>query len=204
MAAWEKQRQWLEQERQRVLDRLEDSGDYGLDDPLRDELGELSTVDNHPADVASEVFERGKDIALRDLDQIRLQQVDRALQALAEGTYGTCQRCGQPIPVERLEANPVATFCVQCQRAAEAAEPFRDRPIEELFLYPGFGRTQTDGTESLAFDGEDAWQAVARHNQRQDSEFDYEGYGGADLDDNEGVLEAVERISNEEYRDQLP
>jgi RNA polymerase-binding transcription factor DksA len=40
--------------------------------------------------------------------------VDEALAALAAGTYGLCESCGAPIPVERLEAVPHARFCVAC------------------------------------------------------------------------------------------
>jgi len=39
-----------------------------------------------------------------------------ALRRMAEGTYGTCERCSMGIPVERLEILPQARFCVSCQR----------------------------------------------------------------------------------------
>ncbi|MCL6515398.1 TraR/DksA C4-type zinc finger protein [Alicyclobacillus sp.] len=204
MARWEAQRQRLARERQEVMKRLERSGEYGLDDPMNDELGELSGYDNHPADIGSELFERGKDLALRDLDHVRLQEIDRALQAMENGTYGTCARCGRSIPTERLEANPLATLCLDCKREDERQHPMRERPIEEVFLYPGFGRTFTDDTSNVVFDGEDAWEAVARYNQRPGYGRDYEGYGNVSLDDNEGVVEQTDRISNEEYESQLP
>lgn len=44
-----------------------------------------------------------------------LDQVGAALQRLAEGRYGRCERCDQPIPRERLEVLPHARFCVPCQ-----------------------------------------------------------------------------------------
>jgi len=47
--------------------------------------------------------------ARRDLDA-----VERAAQRLAEGTYGRCLRCGEPIPAERLEALPAAETCLAC------------------------------------------------------------------------------------------
>jgi RNA polymerase-binding transcription factor DksA len=40
----------------------------------------------------------------------------QALRRLAEGSYGTCERCAAAIPVERLEILPHARFCVPCQR----------------------------------------------------------------------------------------
>ena len=42
------------------------------------------------------------------------REVDRALEKLAEGTYGTCDGCGAEIPGERLEARPWTTLCVRC------------------------------------------------------------------------------------------
>jgi DnaK suppressor protein len=50
-------------------------------------------------------------------------QVQDALRARANGTYGICQECGQPIPAERLAARPEATLCVTCQRRLEGARP---------------------------------------------------------------------------------
>jgi DnaK suppressor protein len=47
----------------------------------------------------------------------KLQDVERALGKLEDGTYGTCDTCGGPIEPERLEAIPWATRCVACARA---------------------------------------------------------------------------------------
>jgi DnaK suppressor protein len=41
-----------------------------------------------------------------------LDEVRRARQAVADGTYGICEVCGEPIPEGRLEARPWATRCV--------------------------------------------------------------------------------------------
>jgi RNA polymerase-binding transcription factor len=47
-------------------------------------------------------------------------EVDRALERLSAGTYGTCETCGDPIPPERLEAIPWASTCVSCSGAPAA------------------------------------------------------------------------------------
>jgi DnaK suppressor protein len=44
----------------------------------------------------------------------QLAEVDRALEKLDDGTYGTCDRCGTDIPQGRLEVHPSATRCVAC------------------------------------------------------------------------------------------
>lgn len=47
-----------------------------------------------------------------------LAEAAEALRRMADGTYGTCQKCGIDIPAERLEAIPHARLCVKCQSAA--------------------------------------------------------------------------------------
>lgn len=202
---WSKQKAWLENARQEVKGRLERTGQYGLDDPMSDELGELSLYDNHPADIGSEMFERAKDVGLRDMDKLQLQAIDRALDAMDNGTYGTCQECGKAISEARLEAYPLATLCIDCKSDDERTHPDRSRPIEEEFIWPGFGRTDLDGTKNVGFDGEDSLQGVWRFNQRQDYNQDYDYIGQDDyMDDNEGIVDDVDMISNEQYREQLP
>jgi DnaK suppressor protein len=76
-------------------------------------------VGNHVADDATEVFTRERNLALRSNAEDLLAQVDAALDRLAEGSYGTCARCGQEIATERLEALPYAIYCISCQSQVE-------------------------------------------------------------------------------------
>jgi RNA polymerase-binding transcription factor DksA len=81
---------------------------------------ELSSQDeNHPADAATELQLREQDMALIDNARSLLQQVNRALEKLDEGSYGISDESGEPIPVERLEAIPYATRTVQEQEMVE-------------------------------------------------------------------------------------
>ena len=48
-----------------------------------------------------------------------LERVNRALERLNAGEYGTCVECGEPIGDARLEALPYATLCIQCAEEAE-------------------------------------------------------------------------------------
>lgn len=118
----DKARKLLDEERTRLeglSGRMEDPGV----DAQEDSLSELSTVDQHAADVGSETFERTKNLALHeDLDG-RLEDVARALDKLDSGTYGTCEACEKPIPDERLEAVPAARFCVEHQARQERTVP---------------------------------------------------------------------------------
>src|SRR5690349_3333627 len=53
----------------------------------------------------------------RDADELR--RIDTALVRLSDGSYGLCQDCGQRIPQARLEAEPTAIRCIQCQEMYE-------------------------------------------------------------------------------------
>ena len=71
------------------------------------------------AAAASQVFAQQRDLALRDRADHQLVLVNEALARLEAGTFGTCVRCGRPIPDERLEALPWAPRCIDCQRLAD-------------------------------------------------------------------------------------
>jgi DnaK suppressor protein len=71
------------------------------------------------AAAASQVFDQQRDLALRDRAEHHLALVDAAIARLDAGTYGACQRCGRPIPPERLEALPWAAYCIACQREVD-------------------------------------------------------------------------------------
>jgi len=80
---------------------------------------ELSTVDQHPAEQASETMERELDMGVLQSVDAELAEVDAALRRLEDGTYGRCELCGNPIGDERLEAKPAARYCVADQARAE-------------------------------------------------------------------------------------
>lgn len=142
------------------ITRLEETG---IGDTMADSVGELSVYDNHPADLGDELFERSKDVALRDNAHLLLEEVEEALTKIIDETYGLCSECGRPIALERLEALPWATQCVACQRLEEGQD-LASRPLEEEVLAPPFHRTFLDTAKfaNVGFDGEDALQAVMR------------------------------------------
>ncbi|GAA2065764.1 TraR/DksA family transcriptional regulator [Polymorphospora rubra] len=77
-----------------------------------------SAGDDH-ADTGTKTLEREQEISLVNSILERITQVERALERLDEGAYGWCERCGNPIPVERLAAFPSATLCVTCKQLEE-------------------------------------------------------------------------------------
>lgn len=126
---------------------------------FREELGELSTYDNHPADEGSALYEREKDIALNEHFHIEMDEITKALEAIDKGKYGTCEACGKDIPFERLNALPTTTFCVEHSPSQDTSH---NRPSEEEVLFPPYHISDRNREkESLIFDGEDAWQEVS-------------------------------------------
>lgn len=69
-------------------------------------LDELSMYDQHPGDIASELYEREKDAGIQENLELELQRVKRALERLDSGTYGQCEACGGAIEPKRLEVLP--------------------------------------------------------------------------------------------------
>ena len=88
---------------------------------LEEETGELvsSSWDDHLGDTATETHDREVDYGLEENADAVLGEIDAALKRIDDGTYGTCEVCGQPIAPERLEARPWATLCIDDQRRRE-------------------------------------------------------------------------------------
>lgn len=93
-------------------------------DELAAELGEISAVERDPhasvsfgkriGDGTTEAVERLNRVGTaRELGAM-LEDVDRALAKIEDGTYGICDRCGRLIPEARLEARPWSVLCVDC------------------------------------------------------------------------------------------
>lgn len=80
-------------------------------------------VKNHPAEDATELFTRQRNMAVEAQMQRELDQIEHALERIDAGTYGVCEECGKPIPAERLEARPAATMCIEHQRVHDEQTP---------------------------------------------------------------------------------
>jgi YteA family regulatory protein len=193
-------RKRLLEEQRRLEEELTESSRFNLKESLKDSVKELSAYDNHPADLGSETFEREKDLSLKlNLDEIH-QRIGEALGRMDTGQYGNCEDCGREIPLERLEALPYTTLCIECQQEEEAHHQNRKRPIEEEVLTPPFGRTFLDGTNNIVTDGEDIWQSVARYGTSETpsdlgGECDYEDMF-MDADEPQGFVEEIDEIAD--------
>jgi RNA polymerase-binding protein DksA len=92
----------------------ESAGD--LADLMRD-AGESAGSDQ--ADVGSATFERDQEMTIVNNARDMLQQSEHALERIADGTYGVCEVCGNPIGKNRLMVFPRATMCMTCKQREE-------------------------------------------------------------------------------------
>ncbi|MEA2465991.1 MAG: DnaK suppressor protein [Thermoleophilaceae bacterium] len=68
-------------------------------------------------DGTTEAVSRLTDVGVVDSLNATEERIERALEKIADGTYGVCDRCGKPIPPARLEAAPESVLCVACASA---------------------------------------------------------------------------------------
>lgn len=165
---------------------------------------ELSSYDNHPADMGSALFERGKDIALNEHSEKELEDINKALHAIEEGTYGICVVCGDDISYERLQALPTADRCME--HATDQDQPVEQdrRPIEESVFSPNINPNEKTDEEQTGYDSEDAWQEVSRYGT---SETPSDFYGDRNSyddmypnsDENVGFVEKVENYARADH-----
>jgi RNA polymerase-binding transcription factor DksA len=108
-------RERLERERERVTNLITGLRNEGLDEEESAQVGELTHYDQHPADQASETFEREKDLSILERLEDDLAEIEAALQRIDDGTYGVDEVTGEPIDPERLDAIPTARRNVNSQ-----------------------------------------------------------------------------------------
>lgn len=172
--------------------------DFGMELSYIDATGELSSYDNHPADMGTELFERGKDVALNEHAENELEQINEAIHAIENGTYGICRECSMDIPYDRLLAIPTTDKCIE---HAENDDSYKSRPVEEEVYSAQLNPGNFADKEQVGYDSEDAWQDVSRYGTSEtpsDLYGDQESYNEMypNSDENVGIVEDVEKYSS--------
>jgi DnaK suppressor protein len=82
------------------------------------------TEENLPdlIDRASSFIDRSLAQSICDRENLRSRKIEQALEDLANGVYGICERCGEDITIKRLQANPLACHCLRCKTEIETRE----------------------------------------------------------------------------------
>ncbi|WP_285768974.1 TraR/DksA C4-type zinc finger protein [Peribacillus sp. SI8-4] len=149
----------LLQEKTELENRIQDDEGTLLNKSQTESVGELSSYDNHPADLGTELFEMERNQALDEHAQAEMNKIEDALNAIEEGSYGHCKTCRREIPFERLEAIPSTLYCVE--HAPERIN-VQDRPVEEDILIPSKGDDFENRHGQEIVDKEDSFGEVAK------------------------------------------
>ena len=110
-AQLDKFKEALEAKREEIIRRAEQTlrQDMALDaDDFPDEM-----------DLASSEYLQAFTFRLRGREKVFLTKIQKALERIENGTFGTCEECGEPISNKRLEARPEASLCIGCAERNE-------------------------------------------------------------------------------------
>lgn len=201
-------RQLLEQKKSETEQNLEQMKDQGSPHQTdADSYSELSHYDNHPAELATDLFQVQMNNALLVHQEARLKDIREALKRVDKGTYGTCRLCGKEIGTERLDIMPEASLCIDCadEKAADVAEMKNNAESVENELHV---KRYLDAWDDAEFEGHDQLNDVLKYGssdtpQDFSQNRDMEEYYTNEVD-NQGIVDDMDKVSNEEYKRQLP
>lgn len=200
----------LEDQEKDVEDTIKSMKDYGIGEQDGNEPDELSNYDNHPAEMATELFQIEMNNALKVHEEHLLKDIHDALGRIYDGTYGKCDFCGKDIGKERLEALPYSRLCINCETSKEISmkDLDRQRPVEELIWDAPLGRKYLNKREDDEFEGLDQLYDLVKLGssdtpQDMGGYYDYEEYYTNEID-RQGIVDDMDTISNEFYKKQLP
>ncbi len=80
---------------------------------------------DHMSDMGSAAMDREKAFLFASRDGAYLEQLEKAIERIDDGTYGVCRVCRTEIPKARLEAVPTTKICVSCKEAEAQQEAKR-------------------------------------------------------------------------------
>ena len=110
----ERYRKKLIEERDRLSKEIMTVDRANIAEPISDQL-DITSSDAPVVDEVTDI-----QAALVNMKSDRLEKINAALQSIDEGTYGKCSVCGKEIEPQRLDAEPIATTCIEHAHATEA------------------------------------------------------------------------------------
>ena len=75
-----------------------------------------------PNDRASQESDMALELRNRDRERKLIKKIDQTLEIIASDNYGYCNQCGEEIGLNRLQARPTATLCIDCKTLDEIRE----------------------------------------------------------------------------------
>lgn len=130
----------LKQHKENRKDIIDDMETLTLGENDNHGSSELSSYDNHPAEIASELFDREHQMGLKNLEEHEIKEIERSMKKIKDGTYGVCEGCGKDIDLKRLEVLPQAKFCIDCAKESDdfieiaKGDKKKSRPSEEQVI----------------------------------------------------------------------
>jgi len=109
--------------------QLEDMKEKIIND-VEQTLSEMTTQTGNipdPNDRATVESDRNFELRIRDRERKLMNKIEEALGRIEDGSYGICDSCGEEIAIKRLEARPVAKFCIDCKTKQEQREKAQGR-----------------------------------------------------------------------------
>lgn len=199
------------QELENTIHNMIENGMFGMS--LQEVTKDLSTYDNHSADLGSETYEQEKDFALIQHEKYMLQEVNDALQRIDNGSYGICDFCGTEINPDRLEVIPETHLCYECAKTHKAPleSVMHSRPVEETVLREihgnYFGHLYPGNNQEEAFDELDIFKEFASYGTADSMQDlpgvkDYKQLNDLYIDQF-GIIEPTDMISTSQQEDQL-
>lgn len=176
----------LEEEKERVEKLL-----YNNKEDSRDDNLELTSYDNHPADIGTEVFFKEQNHGFENKNKDILKEIESSMEDIKNESYGSCRDCHKSIDEERLELIPYLKTCIEC---ADELFPtnIRDKNTD-------YYRSKTGNQ----FDDEDSFQKVVADNiVPKDPSYSTGDNAGLSDDEEEGVDE-IEKFSQEYYDESI-
>lgn len=166
---------------------------------------ELSSYDNHPADIGTEVYMMEQEKGFKQQIINIIEKIDNSLEDIEKGTYGICNNCDKIIKEERLELIPYTKTCLKCSQETNNREN-EDKKYESL-NYESFALTPNENKDSTGYDKEDTLVDIFEDNiVLKDPSFSTGDNMGlveeGEYNESE-VVEEIEKISEEEYKDTL-
>ncbi|MDR7871459.1 MAG: TraR/DksA C4-type zinc finger protein [Tissierellaceae bacterium] len=188
----------LLEERDKVKESLENVG-REINDSMDSYYTELSGYDNHPADIATEVFmmEQGKGMKNKLANTLR--EIEESFDDMDKGQYGVCKSCNKEINEERLDLIPYLKTCVECSSELTPEVNFRQL-IDDKVTSNLYGTIKED---NVYFDREDTLQQAFMPNIVENDPSSSTGDNMGIMDEDNDAVEDVEKISQEYYNGTL-
>ncbi|MDH3329971.1 MAG: RNA polymerase-binding protein DksA [Desulfobulbaceae bacterium] len=110
----------------RLLEEMKEKIMSDVEQTLTDMTAHSGNIPD-PNDRATVESDRNFELRIRDRERKLMNKIEEALARIEEGEYGVCDSCGEDIAVKRLEARPVAKFCIDCKTRQEQREKAQGR-----------------------------------------------------------------------------